>query len=375
MDHHRIALRVKVAIACCFAVAGLVPAQSGRHREATNSKRSTDEKDAFKLRAEEILLTVSVKGSNGKLPPTLTRDDFIVTEDGKKQQITAATRAPANVLFVVDVGGEINFRKDPALNREIVLHAIKGLGVEDKAAIITYGDKISLLSSWTSDKTALTEALKTKLVPGIKSDYYNCLLYAVKEVLPRVSGRRSVVLVSDGVDSFENNQFEEALDALHRARATAYVVSPNAVLIKELRERVFHPLALYEMIDPRVRKKYEPIRQYVRHLEAAEILLKGFAEETGGAIWNLRERPECEKRRSNPFEKPEYREKKETCETIAASLVDEIGTEFIVAYSSQRQPDDSSFHLVKIYSPRSDLRLRTRRGVYADAALKPPGKP
>ena len=375
MDHCRIVLRVKVAVAMCCAVAGLVPAQSGRHREPASSKRSNDEKDAFKLRAEEILLTVSVKGGNGKLPANLTKDDFIVTEDGKKQQITAATRAPANVLFIIDVGGEVNFRKDTALNREVVLHAIKGLGEEDKAAIITYGDKISLLSSWTSDKAALTEALKTKYMPGIKSDYYNCLLYAVKEVLPRVSGRRSVVLISDGVDSFENNQFEDALDALHRARATTYVVTPNAVLIKELRERVFHPLALYEMIDPRVRRKYEVIRQYVRHLEAAEILLKGFAEETGGAIWNLSERPDCEKRRSNPFAKPEYREKRETCETIAARLVDEIGTEFMVAYSSQRQPDDSSFHLVKIYSPRGDLRLRTRRGVYAEAALKPPGKP
>lgn len=376
MKNRRLALNFKVALAVCCAFTGLVQAQSGRNRsEALSSRRSDDDKDAFKLRAEEILLTVSVKGSNGKLPANLTKDDFLVAEDGRKQQITSATRAPANVLLVIDAGGEVNFRKDARINREIAVNIVKGLGEEDKAAVITYGDKINLLSSWTTDKAAVAEALRTKFVPGIKSDYYNCLMYAIKEVLPKVEGRRELILVSDGVDSFENNQFEEALDALHRARVTAYVVSPNAVLIKELRERVFHPLALYEMIDPRVRKKYEPMRQYVRQLEAAEILLKGFAEETGGAFWNMSERPDCDKRRQDPFAKPEYQEKKETCETIAAKVVDELGTEFVLAYTSQRQPDDSSFHLVKVYSPRPDLKIRTRRGIYSDAARKPSVKP
>lgn len=376
MKHQRIALQFKVTLALCCAFVGLVQAQSGRHREiAPNRRSSEDEKDAFKLRAEEILLTVSVKGSDGRLPAQFAATDFIVTEDGKKQEVTAATRTPANVLLVIDAGGETNFRKDANFNRELAVNIIKGLGADDQAAIVTYADKITLLSSWTTNKAALVEALKTRFAPGIRSDYYNALLYAVKEVLPKAEGRRDIVLVSDGVDSFDNSQFEEALDALHRARATTYVVSLNGVLIRELRERVFHPLARYEMLDPRVRKRYEPIRQYVRQLEAAEILLKGFAEESGGAIWNLGERADCEKRSSTPFAKPEYREPRETCETLAAKVVDEIGSEFVLAYRSQRQPDDSAFHLVKVYSLNPDWRIRTRRGIYSNVAKVPSAKP
>jgi VWFA-related protein len=350
----------------------IAQAQSGRIRkpQTGNQNQDTqnqDDKDTLKLRTDEVLLPVSVRSSNGKAPTYLEKQDFIVTEDDKRQTVTSVLRSPANVLFILDMSGEVNLRKDSNVNREIALSILDGLGKEDQAAVVTYADKIDLLSSWTTDKAAVGEALKTRLKPGIKSQYYKSLTYAANEVLPQVKGRRTVVLLSDGVDSFNSGGFADALAALHRARATVYVVNQNAVIIKELRARVYHKLAWYEMIDPKVRKRYELMRIYVKQLEAAELSLKGLAEETGGMVWNSDERIEYKK--SQKPRPPEFIEEKKRpvlASAMAQKVVEEMGTEFVVAYSSDRKSNDKDFHPVKVFVTRPEIKVRTRRGVYAN---------
>jgi hypothetical protein len=206
-----------------------------------------------------------------------------------------------------------------------------------------------------------------KLKPGIKSEYYKCLTYAAKEVLPKITGRRTVVLLSDGVDSFNGSGFADALAALHRARATVYVVNENAIIIKELRERVFHKLAWYEMLDPKVRKRYELMRNYVKQLEAAEYTLKNMAEETGGLVWNSDKRIEYKK--SGKPKPPGFIEEKDRpvlASMLAGKVVEEMGTEFLVAYSSDRKGNDKDFHPVKVFVTRPEIKVRARRGVYAN---------
>lgn len=368
----RMMLNITLALFLTVSFTVFVQAQSGRIRKAEDNKQNQstqnqDDQDTLKLRTDEVLLPVSVRSSNGKVPTYLEKQDFIVTEDGKRQPITSVLRAPANVLFIIDMSGDINLRKDSNVNREIALSILDALGKEDQAAVVSYGDKVDLISSWTADKAAVSEALKTKLKPGIKSEYYKCLNYAANEVLPKVTGRRTVVLLSDGVDSFNSSGGGEALAALHRARATVYIVNQNAVVIKELRDQVFHKLAWYEMLDPKVRKRYEPMRNYVKQLEAAQFTLKGLAEETGGLVWDSDKRIEYKK--SDKPQSPEFTEEKDKpvlASTLAGKVVEEMGTEFLVAYSSDRKSNDKNFHPIKVFVTRSEITVRARRGVYAN---------
>jgi VWFA-related protein len=376
--NNKIAFHVmyKITFGLCLIISvGLfVQAQSGRKRNPQDTSKNQgtqnqDDQDTLKLRTDEVLLPVSVRSSNGKVPTYLEKQDFIVTEDGKRQPITSVLRSPANVLFIIDMSGEVNLRKDSNVNREIALNMLDALGKEDQAAVISYADKIDLLSSWTTDKAAVSDALKTKLKPGIKSEYYKCLTYAANEVLPKITGRRTVVLLSDGVDSFNGSGFADALAALHHARATIYIVNQNAIIIKELRERVFHKLAWYEMLDPKVRKRYELMRIYVKQLEAAEFTLKSLAEETGGLVWNSDKRIEYKK--SDKPKPPGFTEEKDKpvlASMLAGKVVEEMGTEFLVAYSSDRKGNDKDFHPVKVFVTRSEIKVRARRGVYANVA-------
>jgi VWFA-related protein len=207
-----------------------------------------------------------------------------------------------------------------------------------------------VLSQWTGDTGSIRRALEWNFKLGLKSDFYQSLLYAAEEVLPRVNGRRSVVIVTDGVDSFGEMDFEKVLSALHRARATVYVISQNEILLRELKPRVFNPLSSYEMLDPTARKRIQLLRAYYRQLEAAEITLKGLAEETGGSIWNPTTPEELTK--------------------LSPQIVTEIGAEYLFAYSTERQPDDTKFHAINVYATRPGLQVRSRRGIYANVLAK-----
>jgi VWFA-related protein len=375
----RLEVRPVLALGVSFVVL-LVPlgrAQSGRVRSkpAAPQQQGDKDKDTLRLRAEEVLLPVSVRNDRGKLPTRLERTDFIVTEDDKRQQITSLQRTPANILLILDTSGEVSTSKNININRGLALKIIESLAHEDQAALITYSDKVELISPWTSDKAALTQALEWKFKPGLKAHLYDALLFAADEVLPKVTGRRSVVLLTDGVDSFVNGGFEKTLLAMHQIRATLYVVNHAGMLVRELRPRVFNPLAFWEMLDPNVRKKYLYLRQYVRELEAGEANLKGLAEETGGAVWNPENRIDCsrsEKHAADGFGRPRQHDIRVDCEMIRNQIVEEIGTEYVIAYSSERRVDDSQFHPIRVYSVRPDLKVRVRRGIYA---AKRPSEP
>jgi VWFA-related protein len=353
-------------LALIVAVAPAVTAQSGRVREKKNAAGGEQDPNAIRLRVEEVLLPVSVRSDTGKLPGHLSRSDFIVSEDGERREITAVQRTPPSLVLILDTSGEQTVVKQTNINREIAFKLIDALGERDRAAILTYSDKVELLSPWTADKQELRHSLNWKFKPGLKSHLYESLVFAAEKVLPKADGRRVVVLVTDGVENDRASLFDDALAALHKARATVYILSHAANILSEIKPRAYHPLSWYEMLDPQARKRIAELRNYARLLEDGDAKMVKLAEETGGAIWNPQHRIEC--RHHDKLFSPGGGTGEEIgaldCEEITDRIIEEIGTQYIVAYSSERRAGDPQFHPVRIFTTRRDLKVRTRRGVY-----------
>ncbi|HXG66117.1 MAG TPA: VWA domain-containing protein [Blastocatellia bacterium] len=363
-------------IILCVIITSAV-AQSGRVRGAAPTTGKAGDQDAIRLRVEEVLLPVSVRSDTGKLPTHLNRQDFVVVEDEKRQQVTSVIRTPANILLILDAGGAAGSYKNIQIHRDLARQILESLGDEDKAAIIAYADKVTVLSSWTGDKKALRESLDWKFKPGLKSGLYESLLHAAEELLPKVEGRRSVVILTDGVDSSNPAAFNKALAALHHTRATVYALSQGNMIQRRLKPIIYNPLAWYEMLDPKVSKRYRGLRNYYQQIESGRAMLRQLAEETGGAMWDPEARIECAdggKQSSQEWQlKPATDERAIDCETLRKQIIEEIGTEYVVAYLSERRPDDREFHPIKVFATRNDIKVRARRGVYASqpAASKP----
>jgi VWFA-related protein len=348
-------------------------AQSGRRPAKSPPAQTQNDDTPVRLRTEEVLLPVSVQSKLGRLPARLDRADIIVTEDDKRQQITSIMRAPANILLILDSSGTVTTLKNINLHRELATKILDSLGEEDKVAVIAYADKVELLSSWTSDRAAIKEALAWNYRPGAGSRLYDSLTYAAEDLLMKISGRRCVVLLTDGVDTISQSPFEPALKAMHQARATLYVVSQAAMLLAELKPKALRPLPIWQRLDRVARKQHQLLQQYVRELEADEKPLQRLVEETGGKIWDFDQPIHCPKpqnRFSGTFAEPRQPDKVVDCETVRNQLIEEIGSEYIISYSSERQPQDTKFHQIKVYSTRTDLQVRVRSGIYAAS----PGK-
>ena len=342
---HSLKARTSIFLLLVAAGSSEALAQSGRVRVQTVPRPQGD-RDAVRLRVEEVLLPIRVSADYGKLITPPRRSDLIVTEDGKRRQVNDVIKTPANVLFILDAGGQRTL-KDVNTHREIALKMIESMSEGDRAAIMTYADTVEVLSPWTADKAALRHALQVRFKPGLRSRFYDSLFYAAEELLPVVGGRRSVVIIGDGIDTVNPQAFEKALAALHRARAIVYAACPNEILLKAIKPEAYNALSWYEMIDPGNRKRIEALRLWYKQIEAGEVTLQGLAEETGGASWAP----------------PDAGELK----AVADQIVREIGTEYVIAYSSERASDDEAFHAVKVYTTQPGLQVRSRRGVYSDA--------
>ncbi|HEU4388519.1 MAG TPA: VWA domain-containing protein [Blastocatellia bacterium] len=330
---------------CCLLSAGAL-AQSGRMREPS-TPRVPDDKDALHLVAEEILLPIAVKGEPGKPAPAVTPSDFFVVEDGKKQQITSVMQLPANILVMLDASGEATLVKNAGVTRELGYKLIEMLGTDDRGAIISYADKVNLISDWTGDKTQLRQALEWKYRPGLKSSLYEALTFGAEELLTKANGRRILVLVTDGIDTFSKDNFVKALLAVNRVRATVYIVSQAAMLLADLKPVAYNKFSWYEMLDPARRRKIMMLRAYLAQLESFEPNLQRLAEETGGFLWS-------------PASRDEFK-------SLAGEVTSEISLECLIAYVSQRKPNDNDFHSVAVSTRLPGVTVRVRRGVYAGA--------
>ena len=74
-------------------------------RKSRNHRQSQPE-DSVKVFTEEVRLPVVAFDSYGHYDPTLELDDILVLEDGVAQQLRSVRHIPANVLFMLDTGGE-----------------------------------------------------------------------------------------------------------------------------------------------------------------------------------------------------------------------------------------------------------------------------
>jgi hypothetical protein len=84
-----------------------VPANSPRNHNPLQP-HPTPEKDqeTVKVFTEEVRLPVVALDAYGHYDPTLELDDILVLEDGVAQQLRSVRHVPANVLFLLDTGGE-----------------------------------------------------------------------------------------------------------------------------------------------------------------------------------------------------------------------------------------------------------------------------
>ena len=191
--------------------------------------------DDVEVFTEEIKLNVSAVNSAGKFAPNVKAEDLVINEDNVLHQADSIRRIPANVLIVLDTGGELRMAKSINQTRKTALGLIENLRPEDSVAIIEYNDKAKILAEWTSDKQQLKEILKTKLDFGKRSAFVDALTLANDFLNKSKVENQHLVLITDGTDSLnERNKRNEAFNELLTGSVSVHVISYTGMEIEKV---------------------------------------------------------------------------------------------------------------------------------------------
>ena len=364
-----------LVIAAVFALAAAQISSQEPAKPQASPKPSPSPEETVKVFTEEVRLPIVALDAYGHYDPTLELDDILVLEDGVAQQIRSVRHIPANVLFVLDTGGELSglggLSKKTSLTRDVASQLVNRLENGVSIAVMQSGNSAEMLQPWTTDKSAVLRTLKNKLTSTKRSRISEAIVNASAQLKDRPEGSRHVVMITDGVDSPGSKiDRAEAMKQLVAARATVHVISyTEFVRQKDLsksskvstgqRPTSSDPITATDpTLPPGTTRspsfglaiRFDPAMKRQRKAYEAEVkksqqVLKDVADETGG-------------RMMLPINGQEMLAQ-------ANEVARAIGAEYVVTYRPKRplaEAKPGEYRHILVASRRVGLSLQSRRG-------------
>jgi Mg-chelatase subunit ChlD len=160
----------------------------------------TIEGDVIRFDTALITVPVTVQDRYGRYVPLLRRENFRIMEDGVEQKIAyfATTDSPFTVVLLLDTSGSTRLRLDDIQNAAI--NFVGKLKAADSVMVMSFDDRINVLCNATTDRDAITKAIR-KTRTGGGTRLYDAVEDVLTKQLKTISGRKAVVLFTDGVDT------------------------------------------------------------------------------------------------------------------------------------------------------------------------------
>lgn len=331
--------------------------------------------ERVKVFTEEVRLPVIAVDQFGHYDPTVESDDVLVLEDGVAQQIKSVRRIPANVLLVLDTGGEVSglggLSKRTSLTKEVAIEFLNRLREDTWVEVMQFNNSVELLQSWTRDRPASLKVLKTKVSSGKRARFADAIVVAAAQLKDRPEGSRHVVFITDGVETpGGKTDRAQALKQLAAARATVHIISYTEFVQQKPKQKQsdairqvptsHDPIATNDPTQPPGTTRspayalgsitFDPAmhrqkKAYEAEVRKSQQVLTQMAEETGGQIFLPKTGDEMVEQ--------------------AREAAREVGAEYVVTYRPKRplaSADKGEYRRVEVASRRVGLSLRSRRG-------------
>ncbi|MBV9215916.1 MAG: VWA domain-containing protein, partial [Acidobacteria bacterium] len=190
----------------------------------------TPDDEIIKVETNLITTPVSVLDRNGRFIAGLKKKDFQVFDNGIQQEIQyfQSEDSPFTVFLLLDVSPSTKYKID-----DIHLAArtfVDQLRPTDKVMVIAFDQRIRLLTpDPTSDKQALYAAIDRAIV-GSGTSIYEAVRYVTEMDLVKQTGRKAIVIFSDGVDTTSRRQyatFDSTVQGVTEVDALVYPIHYN----------------------------------------------------------------------------------------------------------------------------------------------------
>jgi Ca-activated chloride channel family protein len=206
-----------------------ISAQTPRPSATPPATRGDEASKIFEVR---LPVTVTDKKKKKELISGLTRGDFEVFEDGVKQDITffsdEKTNPPIYVGVLMDTSpstaGKLDFSKQASKDFIYTVTRLR----KDKAAFLTFDNEINLRQDFTDKLDLLDKAVDKVKKVGSQTALYDAVWQFSDEKLRTAPGRRVIVVITDGDDTFSRADLKDAIDIAQRTETTVFGISTKA---------------------------------------------------------------------------------------------------------------------------------------------------
>ena len=240
---------------------------SGR-QETPQQQQST-----IRVNVDRVDVGVIVSDLHGRFVEGLHREDFRILDNGVEQPLTdfADVQQPAQVLLLIEAGPAVYLLESGHLQAAHAL--LDGLSPDDRVAVVQYAEAPQALLPFTTQKQTAADALdQVRFNLGFASLNLSLSVAKVLEWLTPVQGKKSIVLLSTGLDTSPAKDAAAALQQLQTGDVLLMAVSLTGGL---------------ENPQPADKKKKATTKsvQTSEQFAQANQLLRSMAESTGGRAY------------------------------------------------------------------------------------------
>ena len=290
---------------------------------------------AIKVDVDVVSLYCTVHNKQNGLVGSLTKNDFDLAEDAKPQTIkyfSKETDLPLTIGLLIDVSGSQESMIEPERQAGSQFFS-SVLRKKDVAFLISFGADSDLLQDITGTPRLLQQGLgRLKLNTGYSGPtsgpvptmshqrgtvLYDAVYLAAHDMLASESGRKAIILITDGEDEGSKLNIKDAIEAAQKSDTIIYSI-------------------LY--VD----------RRFYGGLQigySGESALKQMSEETGGRLFTVGGR--------------------NTLDAIFGQIQEEMRTQYLIGYTPTNSNKDGSFRKIDLKTHDKDFKVQVRKGYYA----------
>jgi len=319
---------VPIIVGAVFLAVG---SAAGRAQEKSEQAPST----TLKVSTEVVNVYAVVQDKKKHLIPDLTKEDFMIEEDGRPQEIRYFSResdTPITLGIMVDTspsqGKVLGVEQEEA---KAFLHQV--MSTKDLAFVLHFDVEVELLQDFTADQRLLAHAIDETVInggahgvlpspmptgdSGGATHLYDAVYLASNELLKNEVGRKVLILLTDGEDQGSKVKIQTALEAAQKSDVINYSIA--------IIDRSFywgHAMGF-----------------------SGDSALKKLSEDTGGSVIEVNRAKDT----SAAFQQ----------------VARELRTQYLLGYSPANTKHDGSFRKIRVQVRNGDYKVQARRGYYA----------
>jgi VWFA-related protein len=297
----------------------------------------------FKLNVNLVDVFFTVKDKGGNLVPHLTKDDCSVLEDKEPQKLksfVAETNQPLTLGILLDTSG--SQERVLPLEQQVGSQFLERvLRQKDEAFLLSFDVNVDLLQDFTNSARQLSHAMnKAEIntaggngaagipgagggtIPSIGAPkgtlLYDAVYLAANEKMTQETGRKAMILLTDGEDQGSRVKIGEAISAAQRSNVLVYVIL--------IADRGF----------------YGGFNMGYSGFSA----MKKMTEETGGRLIDV----------GNNGKK---------LEAAFQQIEDELRTQYVASYTPSNTKLDGTFRHLAVECRGDGMKVQVRKGYFA----------